>query len=624
MNLMSAAIPSVSASAVRRALRDRTEIGLLDVRPEGRFAAGHPLFAASFPLGRLEVEVFERLPRRSVPLVVYGDGNDDAAPAVRRLRSLGYRDVSLLDAGLAGWTAAGGELFADVNAPSKAFGELVAATAGTPDVSARDLQAMLRDREDVVVVDARRFEEYQTMSIPTATCLPGAELVLRVGALAPDPATTVVVNCAGRTRSIIGAQSLINAGLANRVLALRNGTIGWTLAGLTLDHGQSRRAPVVPAASARQARADAWAVASRAGVGRIGASELRSLAGGGRRTVYRFDVRTPEEYAAGHPAGFRSAPGGQLVQETDWFAPVRGALVVLADDDGGRAAMTGSWLAQMGVQVAVTPPGPAGPVEAGPWRPARPPLPEVTPIGPAQVDDWLRAGEALVVDIDTSRRFLDGHVPGALWALRADLSGDLASGLLDRTARLVLASADGILAAFAAADLAPRAGAVVAVLDGGTAGWARSGRPLQAGPGEMLSPPVDVYRRPYEGTDVDPAAMQAYLDWEYGLVAQLERDGTHGFIVLSGPPSEGQSSPGRPGPADPVTLPIERRPPCPSSSSALPAPRTGPRPSPKPVPPSSPSICTIWPPRTSSRVSTGCSWPTVPPRPTGSPSRTRC
>jgi rhodanese-related sulfurtransferase len=173
--------------------------------------------------------------------------------------------------------------------------------------------------------------------------------------------------------------------------------------------------------------------------------------------------------------------------------------------------MTGSWLAQMGVQVAVTPPGPAGPVEAGPWRPARPPLPEVTLIGPAQVDDWLRAGEALVVDIDTSRRFLDGHVPGALWALRADLSGDLASGLLDRTARLVLASADGILAAFAAADLAPRAGAVVAVLDGGTAGWARSGRPLQAGPGEMLSPPVDVYRRPYEGTDVDPGRIALHV-----------------------------------------------------------------------------------------------------------------
>jgi len=535
---MPTGIPSVSPYAVRYALRDRAEIGLLDVRPEGRFAAGHPLFAASFPLGRLETEVFDRLPRRSVPLVVYGDADNDAAAAVGRLGSLGYRDVSLLAGGLAGWTSTGGELFADVNAPSKAFGELVAATAGTPDLAAQDLQAMLRDREDVVVVDARRFEEYQTMSIPTATSVPGAELVLRVGALAPDPATTVVVNCAGRTRSIIGAQSLINAGRAGRVLALRNGTIGWTLAGLALDHGQARRAPEVPAASARQARAAAWAVAREAGVRRIGSGELRSLADGGRRTVYRFDVRTPEEYTAGHPAGSRPAPGGQLGQETDWFAPVRGALVVLADDDGGRAAMTGSWLAQMGWQVVLWPPGPAGPAEAGPWRPALPPLPGVTLADPAQVEDWLRAREALVIDVDASRRFLAGHVPGAVWALRADLSRDAASGLLDRAARLVLTSADGILAAFAAADVPQRAHgarAAVTVLDGGTAGWAGSGRPLRAGPGEMLSPPVDVYRRPYEGTGVDPAVMQAYLDWEHGLVAQLERDGTHGFTVLTGP-----------------------------------------------------------------------------------------
>ena len=532
---MPAGIPVVSPSAVRRALRDRAEIGLLDVRPEGRFAAGHPLFAASFPLGRLEAEAFDRLPRRSVPLVVYGDADDDAAAAVCRLDGLGYRDVSLLAGGLAGWTSAGGELFADVNSPSKAFGELVAATAGTPDVTARDLQAMLRDQAGVVVVDARRFEEYQTMSIPTATSVPGAELVLRVGALAPDPATTVVVNCAGRTRSIIGAQSLINAGLANRVMALRNGTIGWTLAGLALDHGQARRAPEPPAAAARQARAAAWAVASRAGVSRIDSGELRSLAGSERRTVYRFDVRTPEEYAAGHPAGFRPAPGGQLVQETDWFAPVRGALVVLADDDGGRAAMTGSWLAQMGWQVALWPPDPAHPVETGPWQSALPPLPEVTLATPAQVEDWLRVGEALVVDVDTSRQFLAGHVPGALWSLRADLPGNLPSGLPDLAARVVLTSADGILAAFAAADVPPSVQAAVAVLDGGTAGWAESGRPLSAGPGEMLSPPVDVYRRPYEGTGVDPAVMQAYLDWEHGLVAQLERDGTHGFTVLTGP-----------------------------------------------------------------------------------------
>ena len=290
-------------------------------------------------------------------------------------------------------------------------------------------------------------------------------------------------------------------------------------------------------------------MARKAGVGRISAPGLRSSAERGERTIYRFDVRSPAEYAEGHLAGFRSAPGGQLVQETDWFAPVRGALVVLADDGGGRAAMTASWLAQMGWEVAVLEARPeSGAAETGPWAPAWPSPPELPLADPARVEGWLRDGGAAVVDVDTSRRFLAGHIPGAAWALRGDLSGGgpprggrspgrrprggLAWGP-GRTGRMVLTSADGMLARFAAAGVPAAPGTQVLALAGGTAGWAASGRPLQSGPGEMLSAPVDVYRRPYEGTSVDPAAMQAYLDWEYGLVAQLGRDGTHGFSVLT-------------------------------------------------------------------------------------------
>ena len=189
--------------------------------------------------------------------------------------------------------------------------------------------------------------------------------------------------------------------------------------------------------------------------------------------------------------------------------------MVLAEDTGGRAAMTASWLAQMGWEVVLLRSDPA---ETGTWRPTLPAPPPVPLVQPDELDTRLRTGRAIVIDIDTSRQFLAGHIPGAAWALRADLPpGD----------GLVLTSEDGTLAAFAAAEVGGTA------LAGGTAAWAASGRPLQAGQGELLSAPVDVYRRPYEGTGVDPVAMQAYLDWEYGLVAQLERDGTHGFSVLT-------------------------------------------------------------------------------------------
>ena len=394
----------------------------------------------------------------------------------------------------------------------------------------------------MVIVDARRFDEYATMSIPTATSVPGAELALRVRALAPEPGTTVVVNCAGRTRSIIGAQSLINAGLPNRVVALRNGTIGWTLAGLDLDRGQARRAPDVAPETAAEAEAAAWAVADRAGVGRIGRGQP-PWRRDGERTVYRFDVRTPDEYDGGHRPGFRSAPGGQLVQETDWYAPVRGALIVLDGDGGGRAAMTASWLAQMGWDVAVDVDGDDGGDRTRPGRRHRRrsrrggPLRRTCRWQPRPcVADWLRDGRTAVVDVDTSRRFLAGHLPGAAWALRADLARPELLDRLGRPERLV----------------ADQLGRLPGGLGGGrpkrerradagcspwpaapTAGPGRAGR-LELGQGEMLSPALDVYRRPYEGTDVDPAVMQAYLDWEYGLVGQLGRDGTHGFWVLTG------------------------------------------------------------------------------------------
>jgi rhodanese-related sulfurtransferase len=540
-------IRQVAPATVRSSLRSKAEVALLDVRPEAIFAQGHPLFAANLPLGRIEVEAFDRIPRSTTPVVLYGRGLDDATRAAARLSALGYRDVALLEGGLAGWESSGGELFADVNAPSKAFGELVESAQHTPMIAPEDLAALLATGKAPVIVDARRYDEYHTMSIPTATSVPGAELVLRVGSLAPDPSTLVVVNCAGRTRSIIGAQSLLNAGVANRVVALRNGTIGWTLAGLDLDHGQDRRHPGVEGDEVRRAAAAAGDVARRAGVRRLRLDKVAELARttrpaggvgtspvgppivGGTRTVYRFDVRTPEEFAAGHIPGFRSAPGGQLVQETDHFAPVRGAVVVLFSGDGVRAEMTGSWLAQMGWDaVVVDAVGGAALSERGARPPTLPPFPTVSWVEPDRLAELLAAGRARVVDVERSPRYRTGHLPGALWAARGEPIEPISTEVT-----IVVTSADGTLAAFAAADLGEaQPGSTVAVLRGGTQAWAASGQALEVGAGTPISPVEDVYRRPYEGTDVDAGAMQAYLDWEYGLVAQLERDGTHGFKVL--------------------------------------------------------------------------------------------
>jgi rhodanese-related sulfurtransferase len=409
---------SVTPADIRKLLLARREVALIDVREEAEFALGHPLFAAQIPLRRIADEARWRIPRPEAPVIVYDNGEGLAASAAMALRDLGFTQVAELAGGLAGWRDAGFELFEDVNSYSKAFGELVEHNRHTPSLSAPDVQALIDEKADIAILDARRFDEYATMSIPTGRSVPGAELVLRAPVAARDPDTTIIVNCAGRTRSIIGTQSLINAGLPNRIFALRNGTIGWTLAGQALSTGQQRSVGDVAATDVEIARDRARAVAYRAGVRRIAPEELAFLEQDAGRTLYRFDVRQPADFAAGHRPGFRNAPGGQLVQETDHFAPVRGARIVLVDDLGSRADMTASWLAQLGWEVSVL--------------------------------DGADAGE---------------------WVTGAD-------------------------------DAPPPRG------------------------------PEGRYKRPYEGTDNAQAAMQAYLDWEYGLVAQLERDGTHGFFVI--------------------------------------------------------------------------------------------
>ncbi len=529
-------------SALRARLIARDETALLDVREEDPFAQEHPLWAANLPLSRVEIEAWRRIPRRDTLIVLYGehDGIDLAPLAAKVFTALGYTNVHLLEGGLEGWRRAGGELFRDVNVPSKSFGELVEHERHTPSLSAPEVKALVEAKANVVVLDARRFDEYQTMSIPSATSVPGAELVLRVRELAPDPATQVIVNCAGRTRSIIGTQSLVNAGIPNPVAALRNGTIGWKLAGQVLDHGAARQAPAAVSDAHRvQAQADARRVADLAGVRRIALDALPTLEAPGR-TVYRFDVRTLEEYAAGHLPGFASAPGGQLVQETDHQVPVRGARIVLADDDGVRASMSASWLAQMGWEVYV----PDGVPTAADFTEVAAPAAQhpsvatvVGEITPSKLAALLAKGGTEVIDVTTGANYVKRHIPGAWFVIRAQLA-QAVNAVIPASQRYVLTCGSSLLARYAAADLRAlldargKGGVEVLVLTGGNTAWFAADLPEETGETRLGTPRTDRYRRPYEGTDAPPEAMQAYLDWEFGLVAQLGRDGTHHFNVI--------------------------------------------------------------------------------------------
>lgn len=524
----------VDAATLASWLVDGDELALLDAREQGVFLEAHLFHAACIPLSHLELDLPRLVPRRNTR-VVWCDGGDDglATRAAERARELGWTNSHVLEGGVAGWGAAGYEVYAGVNVPSKAFGEHVEHAFGTPRLPAAEVKAMLDAEENVIVLDSRPIEEFRRMSIPTGTDCPGAELVHRVKEVVTDPATLVVVNCAGRTRSIIGCQSLVNAGLENRVVALENGTMGWELAGYTVDRGREAHAPDPSEASSAWATNAATSVGERFGVREVGHDQLAEwLAEPGRTTVV-LDVRTPDEYRAGHLPDSVSAPGGQLVQATDEYVATRNARLVLVDDNGVRATMTASWLRQMGWNDTFVLANALDGRELQTGMPARPRVASVATIKVSELAERLDGGDTgdvAVIDLGTSLKYRQkGHIPGSWWGVRSRL--DEARAAIGEVRTLVITSTDGQLAKLAVEDAQRHwPDATVLALAGGTKGWRHADHDMEPGFTRPTTDANDVWYKPYDHDgDVAEQHMQAYLTWEIALVEQLDRDPTVSF-----------------------------------------------------------------------------------------------
>ena len=524
----------ISAEDLYEEIKTGGELALIDVREHGVYSQGHPLFSVSIPLSRFELEIERLVPRLAVPIVLFDQGGiDDLAPrAANILDQMGYVNVSILTDGVSGWHSAGFELFSGVNVPSKAFGEFVEHHCNTPRITAEDLNRRLVDGEEIAIFDSRPFDEYHRMCIPGGIDMPGAELAHRFGANIQDDTIPVVVNCAGRTRSIIGAQSLINAGVRNPVMALKDGTMGWYLEGYDLENNADRIAKVPSQKEYTQALDTAKALAEKTGASSITAVELMELQEkSSERSLYLLDVRTAEEFTAGHIIGSQHAAGGQLVQATDEYVGVRGAILVLIDDKEIRSWMTASWLKQMGwPDVFVFSDLQSFELEQGPQKPVA--VNEVPCLSALELKAVLQSGEpAAVIDFSNSLQFAKSHIPGAYWLIRARLAFDL--NLLPAVGLVILTAEDERLAHLAASEIAEkRPEVIVRVLRGGNKAWRDSGFEVESGGEHHLSATDDVWYKPYDNKDKIRERMQEYLDWEVGLISQIERDATARFQII--------------------------------------------------------------------------------------------
>ena len=519
----------IDAKTLHGWLSDGNELAILDAREDGEFGASHLFWAVPCGLSKREIRARALLPRTGVRICCVDDGRGLAEQLAAWLESVGYTDVSLLVGGTQAGEQAGFVLFSGVNVPSKAFGEWVEHHYGTESVDPPQLKEWIASGRNMVVLDSRTQEEFTRMSIPTGRPMPGGELAYRIADIAPDPETLIVVNCAGRTRSIMGAESLRRAGVPNKVVALRNGTMGWELAGLTCDRGRPERFEPGTPKTAALALTRAQAFAEESGVGVIGPLDLTKFEEDPQRTLYVLDVRDPAEFRAGHRPGSRNAPGGQLVQATDTYIAVRNARIVLVDDTGVRARMSAAWLRQMGHRDVFVVEGGLEAVRATGTAP--PPVPELAaPVATIDVGGLVhlldRGAGTVMIDLARSIDFRDGHIPGALWGVRSRLSA-LATQLA-AARHVIIMSPDGdATARLAVPEVQGLTKGEVRVLEGGTAAWHAYGRPLvkdRTTPSDAAC--IDFYLRPYDRNSGIEEAMNAYLSWEIDLVNEIRRDGT--------------------------------------------------------------------------------------------------
>ena len=485
---------TISCADLAELFEGDAPFALIDIREAGEYNSSHIPGSSLIPRRDIEFLTADSVPYRGTRIVVCDDDGRRAKLAANALARLGYTDVSALEGGMNRWVTERRPTEWGVNVPSKDFGEKVQVRHGVPEIDAVELKSRMDVGEKMIILDTRTPEEFRRFCIPGGRSVPNGELGLRITDIVEqtDDDTTVVINCAGRTRSIIGARLLQRMGVQN-VVGLENGTAGWELAGYELETGADRvELPQPTEAGRADAEEFADRLAEQDGVQYIDLSKLDEImARAENESVYLIDVRSIEEYREGHIPGFRWFPGGQAVQRSDEVAVTHNAPVVFCCDGRTRAALTASWYRQMGFdEVYALYGGTSAWVQTGNslessvsdsvvlgLAGARQ---RINALSPGEVE---RASDATVIHVGLSSEFAQGHVPGASWVPRGWMELRIQDVAPDKSAPITVtcSGSNSRQAVFAAATLLDIGYTDVSALDGGMSAWQDSGRAVEKG-----------------------------------------------------------------------------------------------------------------------------------------------
>ncbi len=412
----------VEAKTVKSWISDEKELAFIDVRETAQHTAGHPIFSISIPFSEFEINIEKLLPNKNVRIVLF-DNNDGISDITYKLaKNLKYINTFVLKNGVDGWVKSKFRLFDGINVLSKSFGELVEKKFNTPSMTASQLFQKQKEKKDIIILDGRPFNEYNKMSIPGSVCCPNAEIPFRISELIKSSNTDIIINCAGRTRSIIGAQALINFGIKNKVYALENGTQGWFLANLKLDHGKKNFLNKKPKNEKIIELKSKIVKLLENKVEIIDFNQAQKLIDDKNITTYIFDVRTNSNQK-NKLSKLRNVPGGQLVQATDKYIGVLKSHIILFDDgDLVRAGMTALWLKKMNFNCYV--------INESPKRIRNLNLKndvnfKTNPINLIKLENLKNLKNTLIFDIRNSLDYCKKRIKNSLWTNRLIITNEI-------------------------------------------------------------------------------------------------------------------------------------------------------------------------------------------------------
>ena len=531
-------VKRISPVELKELMESSRAHAVLDVRDPMEFHEKQIFMTTNAPRGAVEFLAERLVPVKATPVVCMDEGGPRAERVASLFEECGYTDVSVLEGGLGAWEAGGFPTASGTNVPSKDFGERIHVENAVPEITAPELYALIEGDTPPRIFDTRTEVEFERFCVPTGRSLPGGELILHAWDLDQDKETPLIINCAGRTRSIIGTQALHRLGVTH-ARALKNGGMGIMLEGLELEEGKPSEIPAPSEQSRAHGEVLGAQVAEEEGVPFVSVEELRALqAEAGSRTLYVLDVRLAPEFSGGHIPGAISIPGGQAAQRTDEVIAVRAGKIVAYCDKNARGVMAAYWLRQMGLDVSVLRGGLTAWCEAG--GALEKPSEAASGESPAGAGEILllegsraqtraySAGEAsarrprfgAVLDVDLSSSFERGHLPDSVWVSRGRIEEEAPERVGNQRARVLCVCEDGRKSALSALALQRLGYRRAGYLEGGKAAWREAGHSLDTGREGLDAQPRDVQLKPY---DIGRSAMEGYLTWEENLGKKYAR-----------------------------------------------------------------------------------------------------